>query len=486
MHDRPSRLADADDLAYASARDLLTAFARGGVTPRQVLEAQFERIAAHEHRVGALSDLLDTAALHAADEAARRYRDGTARPLEGITVAVKEEQPIAGLPLTFGSSVIDPLVPDRSHPMVERLIAAGAILHARTTTPEFCAAGVTSSDRWGVTRSPWNPAYSSGGSSGGSGAALAAGFTTLATGSDIAGSIRIPAAYCGVVGYKSPYGRVPGLAPANLDPYCHDGVMARFVDDAALLYDVVAGRDLADFASVDGEVLGDAASSPLTGLRVGVCRSPGDYPVAAEVRTGVDAATAALRAAGAEIVEVELPWRMTELTEAAFAQYGTIMAPYIRGELGENYDRAMPYTRRFVETSERMLARHGVHGAVASAARVHATLASVFARADVLVVPTTAVAGVDAETVPGDRVEVDGVAHDLVHHLQVPLTIPFNVASRCPVFAVPAGHAVDGMPVSVQVVGAPFAERTAAAAAGAVERAAGLYREGSARPLLMR
>lgn len=486
MHDPPPRLIDADELAYASARDLLSAFVRGVVTPRQVLEAQLERIAAHEHRVGSISDLLDTAALRAADEATRRYRDGTARALEGITVAVKEEQPIAGMPLTFGSSVIDPVVPERSHPMVERLVAAGGIVHARTTTPEFCAAGVTSSDRWGITRSPWNPAYSSGGSSGGSGAALAAGFTTLATGSDIAGSIRIPAAYCGVVGYKSPHGRVPGLAPANLDPYCHDGVMARFVDDAALLYDLVAGRDLVDFASVDGEVLGDAAYLPLTGLRVGICRSPGDYPVAAEVRKGVDTAAAALRAAGGEVVEVELPWRMAELTEAAFAQYGTIMAPYIRSELGEGYDQAMPYTRRFVETSERMLARHGVHGAVASAARVHATLASVFARTDALVVPTTAVAGVDAETVPGDRVEVDGVTHDLVHHLQVPLTIPFNVASRCPVFAVPAGRFVDGMPISVQVVGAPFAERAAAAVAGVVERAAGLYRDRSARPLLLR
>jgi len=134
-----------------------------------------------------------------------------------------------------------------------------------------------------VTRSPWNPASSSGGSSGGSGAALAAGFTTLATGSDIAGSIRIPAAFCGIVGYKAPYGRVPGLAPANLDPYCHDGVMARSVDDAALLYDVVSGRHPDDWASVDGDTLDDAAFASLAGLRVGVCRSPGDYPVAAAV-----------------------------------------------------------------------------------------------------------------------------------------------------------------------------------------------------------
>jgi aspartyl-tRNA(Asn)/glutamyl-tRNA(Gln) amidotransferase subunit A len=473
-----------EDLAFAPARVLRVAFERGTITPRQVLEAQLARIAELDGVVGAITDTLAADAAHAADESTRRYRDGTARPLEGLTVAAKEEQPLAGHPLTLGTLAVAPTVPGRSHPMIERIVAAGGIVHARTTTPEFCAAGVTRSERWGVTRSPWNPAYSSGGSSGGSGAALAAGFTTLATGSDIAGSIRIPAAFCGVVGYKSPYGRVPGLAPANLDPYCHDGVMARSVDDAALLYDVVAGRHPDDWASVDGETLGDAARAPLAGLRVGVSRSPGDYPVAADVVVGVERAVAAVRDAGAEIVDLDLPWRTTPITEAAFAHYGTIMAPYIRAELGAGYGSAEPYTREFVETSERMLARHGAHGAVAAAAELQATLTAVFAEVDVLIVPTTSVPGLDADQLPGSSLTVDGVVHELVHPLQIPLTIPFNMASRSPVFAVPAGHSPDGMPVSVQVAGPAYAERLTAAVAGTVERAAGLYRDATTRPPL--
>ncbi len=124
---------------------------------------------------------------------------------------------------------------------VQRILDAGGIVHARTTTPEFSCAPVTWTKLWGVTRNPWHPDYSPGGSSGGSGAALAAGSTTLATGSDIGGSIRIPASFCGVVGFQPPYGRVPEVEVFNLDHYCHEGPMARTVADCALLENVIAG-----------------------------------------------------------------------------------------------------------------------------------------------------------------------------------------------------------------------------------------------------
>src|SRR5690606_9447207 len=116
-----------------------------------------------------------------------------------------------------------------THPVVERVVAAGGLIHARTTAPEFSCAGFTHSALWGVTRNPWNLDYSPGGSSGGSAASLAAGSALLATGSDISGSVRIPAAACGVVGYKPPYGRVPGLPPENLDYYHQNGPLARTV-----------------------------------------------------------------------------------------------------------------------------------------------------------------------------------------------------------------------------------------------------------------
>jgi len=144
----------------------------------------------------------------------------------------------------------------------------------------------------------------------------------------------------------------------------------------------------------------------------------------------------------------------------------------------------MPYTREFVETSEAMLAEHGVLGAVSAAAELHASLAAVFERVDVLILPSVVVPGLDAETDPGREVTVEGVGHPLVHHLQIPLTIPFNLASRSPVFAVPTGAFAEGMPISVQVAGPPYAEQLTAALAGAVERGAGLYADAATRPTL--
>ncbi len=130
---------------------------------------------------------------------------------------------MAGQPCTAGSLVFKDMIAEVTAASVQRVIDAGAIIHARSATPEFCCAAITESRLWGVTRNPWNPAFSPGGSSGGSGAALAAGMATLATGSDIGGSIRIPASFCGVVGFKPPYGRVPQMPPFNLDHYCHEG-----------------------------------------------------------------------------------------------------------------------------------------------------------------------------------------------------------------------------------------------------------------------
>lgn len=474
-----------DDLAYSGICTLRAAFAERSLTPRDVLEAQLDRIAAYDHRVRAITDLFEDSARAAADEAARRWRAGSARPLEGITVAIKEEQPIAGQPLVLGSTAIASRTPTTNHPIVDRIVAAGGIVHARTTTPEFCAAGVTRSRRWGVTRNPWDLESTSGGSSGGSASALAAGFTTLATGSDIAGSIRIPAAFCGVTGYKPPYGRVPALRPHSLDDYCHDGPMARTVADTTALFDVIAGRHPDDLVSIDGEPIGELTEALPAGLRVGVVAEPGDYPIAAEVRAGVERAADALSAAGADIVDLELPWKMTQLTEAAFAHYGMIMAPYIRAELGEAYPAAEAYTRDFVETSEAALRRIGSHGAVLEAVEVQRSLVEAFTVVDAIVVPTTMVACLDAEAELGDhRTIVDGRVVELVHHLQIPVTIPFNMASRLPVFAVPSGRDSQGRPVSVQVAAPPGEETRAAALAAAIERATGLYTDRRTRPQL--
>ena len=176
------------------------------------------------------------------------------RALEGIPLLVKDAQRVKDKRTTHGSLIFDNNIDDHSDPQIERLEKAGAIIFGRTTTPEFCLSGVTHSRIWGITRNPWNLDYGPGGSSGGSGAALAAGFTTLATGTDIGGSIRIPSSACGTVGFKPPHGRNPDGPPANFDRFNHCGPMTRSVADAALMQNVTSGPHPLDHDSIRARV----------------------------------------------------------------------------------------------------------------------------------------------------------------------------------------------------------------------------------------
>lgn len=475
------------DLCYAPATELLERFRAGTLTPVEVLEVQIARIEQHDAALHSISSTRFATARAAAAASGLRYREGSERPLEGITVAVKEEQPIQGEVLRLGSVALgDGVVSERSHPLVERLEQAGAVVHVRTTTPEFCAAGFTQSRLWGVTRSAWQRDHAAGGSSGGTGAALAAGFATLGTGSDIAGSLRIPAAANGVVGYKSPYGSVPAMQPTSLDTYCHDGGMARNVRDVVLLHGVIAGQHPLDLVSLPERAIVDPVDAgDLTGLTIARSRTLGDHPVGEDCAAGLAIASAALEAAGARVVDVDLDWSSDEIARAAFAHFGSIMAPMIRDELGDAYERSEAYTRDFVEASERALAEVGPYGAIQMEARVQRDLARVLASADALICPTATVPALLAEHEYLDHVvEVDGVASTLVHHLQSALTIPFNLASRLPVLAVPSGRATTGVPTSVQVVGRAYDESGAARVAHVVEQAAPWYADDDWRPRL--
>ena len=273
------------DLTYLSAEEALHLFRSRDLSPVELVTAAIERAKEVEPQINAFVEHLYDEALDQAREAEARYA-GTGpppRPLEGIPVAVKEEHPIAGRTWASGSVLSKDHMADITHPIVERIVAAGGIIHARTATPEFSCAGFTHSDLWGVTRNPWNLDYTPGGSSGGSGAALAAGTATLATGSDIAGSIRIPASFCGVVGYKPPYGRVPGHPPFNLDHYCGDGPMARTVADCALLQNVLVGPHPLDVVSLRPPVYIPEQLEGIKGWNVALSIHLGDYPVEPDV-----------------------------------------------------------------------------------------------------------------------------------------------------------------------------------------------------------
>ena len=473
--------ADMTDLHYLSATEVLRAFRERELSPVEVFDAVAARADSVEPTVNCLLERDVEASRAEAQRAADRYAAGApAGPLDGLPVVLKEEQPIAGRSLRLGSLVTEGYVSEETHPVAERVLAAGGVVHARTTTPEFSCAAYTHSRLWGLTRNPWSPDWTPGGSSGGSGAALASGTAYLASGSDIGGSIRIPASFCGVVGFKAPYGRVPAIAPWNLDTYCHDGAMGRTVADTALLHNVIQGQHPLDHVSLPAlpipEELGD-----VRGLRVALAVTLGDLPVEPVVEANTRAFADALKAAGAVVEEVAVGISREALTEAALVHYGSIMGPSM-GDLGVEASAFENYTQHFLQMATAAAGRTSVYQGLAGESAVHLALAQVFLDHDVLICPTAGGYGFRAGEEYAEGIDVAGTHLDM--YLLACQTPVFNIASRHPVLSVPSGMGPNGVPTGVQVVARPYDDVTAFHAGAAAERELGLWNDPSWRPAL--
>ena len=231
---------ESDELCYMSASELLPLFRTRRLSPVDVVEAQIARFDAVGEKTNSVTFTHFDQALKQAKDSERRYANGTARALEGITVGIKDEHHDKGWIVTRGSVLLKDNREDHADPIVTKLKRAGAVLPIQTTVPEFYMSGVTYSKLWGVSRCPWNTNYAVGGSSGGSGGALAAGLCTLATGSDMGGSIRLPCAYNGLYGFKPPFGRVVTLS--TLAHFSGTGPMARSFEDMVAMMNVLSGQ----------------------------------------------------------------------------------------------------------------------------------------------------------------------------------------------------------------------------------------------------
>lgn len=456
------------DLHYLTAAQALTLFREKKLSPVELLTALIERAESVEPVINAFAERRFEEALEAAKAAQERYagRGEPPRPLEGLAVAVKEEAPIAGQRNTLGSLPLRDAVAQETAVFVQRIMDAGGIVHARTTTPEFSSAPITWTKLWGLTRNPWNTDYAPGGSSGGSGASLAAGTTTLATGSDIGGSIRIPSSFCGVVGFKPPYGRVPEIAEFNLDHYCHEGPMARTVGDCLLLENVIAGPDSSDVASIRPKLEIPEKLDGVGGLRVAVSTDLGCYNVDADVAANTVAAADRLRDAGAVVDEVSLPWDLATLRRAVNIHFGMIFGASMKEMVTQHGDQITSYVRRLVADADKItkddfLVGLGLEG------QIYAPLGALLDRYDALICPTFAVPALPADYDTGDPVEVNGVAAQ--DWLDVLMTLPFNIASRCPVLAIPSGLARNGVPTGISVVARTYDDVTAFRVAAAHE-----------------
>ncbi len=437
---------------YLSAVEAIARFRARTLSPVELLEAVIARRAAVEPAINAFTFTFDDAARAAAREAEARYAAGTARPLEGIALVVKDLHPIAGHITTHGSRVFRHNRDETTLTTVQRLLDAGAILIARSTSSEFGLVNVTHTRLWGTTRNPWNLAYTPGGSSGGAGAALAAGTTTLADGSDYGGSIRIPAACCGVVGYKPPHGRNPS---DSLDPCSHFGPLARTVADCALMQNVMTGPSDTDLDSLPGVTLPDTFA-PIRGFRVAWSLDLGFATIDPEVATAFRGFLGLLEALGCALEPVRLGWT-DRVREAFQLHHDAADAAVLWMLLPSQREELCDYSLAAIERGNAIRGRD-VFTVNEVRAEMYAELGPILSRCDLFACPTTCVPAIAAEG-PADHRWI--------------LTYPFNLLGVLPVLSVPIARAASGVPIGVQLVGRPRDDLAVFRAGAAIEAARG-------------
>ena len=333
-------MAGGDALCMMTAGEALAAFRARRLSPVELMQAVIARAERVNPALNAFTYTFFERALDRARRAEAKYlkTDGRPRPLEGVPIAIKDLHPVKGEITTFGSKAFADHRPDHTAPAVARLLRAGAIMHGRTTTPE-APSGTTSSPLWGVTRNPWNAAYSPGGSSGGAGAALATGMTVLADGTDAGGSIRIPASACGLVGYKPPFGRNPLDRDFPRESILQYGPLSRAVGDAALMQNVMSGPHPDDPCSLRTRVRIPKDLAGIEGWRVALSLDLGYVTVDSEVERNTRAAADVFRDLGCVVDEVALGWHSGVLdaflthTEAVCAGLSGPLLPRWRYEM---------------------------------------------------------------------------------------------------------------------------------------------------------
>src|SRR3954470_22087627 len=443
---------DATDLAYAGAARQAQLIAAGEVSAREVVEVALRRIERLDPRLNAFRVVLAERALAAADQADA--------PLRGGPVAIRDDTDVAGVPTSRGTAASDLTPRDRDAEAVRRLRAAGAVVVGKTNVPELMMWPFSESVSYGAARNPWSLEHTPGGSSGGSAAAVAAGLCGVALGTDGAGSVRIPAAFCGVFGIKPQRGRVP------LDPGLSDGwhglnvagPLARTVADAALFLDAVAD------GAPEGGFAAAAAREPGR-LRVAVATNmpPGTVArLGGEQRRAVEETAELLRSLGHEVVERDVDY--------GAASFMNVLARYLRGIHDEG--SAFPHPERLEPRTRAMIRRGGLVPA-AAVARARATEAGLAARI------SAAFATADVGLPPGPtgppfrvgRLSGRGATATLnASASKVPYYGVLNATGH-PACSVPAGFARDGLPLAVQLAGRPHDEATLLALATQIERA---------------
>ncbi len=451
------------EIALLTAEQMLMHYARGTLSPVQVLQAVTERVARYNPSVNAMVVMNPRAAL-AAGESEARWRAG--RPmgsLDGVPVTIKDLVDVAGFPTRRGSRLTDAGPVPHDAPLTMGLKAAGAVIVGKTATTEFGWKTPGDCPLHGITRNPWSLGHTPGGSSSGAGAAGAAGFGPLHVGTDAGGSIRIPAAWCGLVGLKPTYGRVPQWPAGAFAPVAAAGPMTRSVRDAALMLSAMARFDARDPFCLpdDPRDWRDGIEDGVVGMRVGVLRRPGfDAPADAAAVGALEAAAAVLAEAGAEIEEVDpqLPD-----TRAIFGRVWGVALARLVDSFPEDKRELLDPGLLEVARAEGAMSAGEFLGA--EALRIHAahTMAMLHCRYDLVMCPTVPEPALSIEDGTGD-------ARTALWTRWAPWTFTFNL-TRQPAITVPVGVDGQGLPRSVQFAAAIYRDDLVLRAARTVEAA---------------
>lgn len=452
------------DIDFLNAAELAAQYRKRTLSPVEVLAATLARAEAIQPKLNPFC-LFDAERARAAAQASKkRWAAGTPlSPLDGIPIAIKDNQAVAGQPGASGSLALDLYPAAEDAPHVARLREAGAVFYARTTMPDLAWKAVTDSPRTGVTRNPWNPALTPGGSSGGSAVAVAAGCSPIATGSDGGGSIRIPAAFTGIYGIKPTTGRVPGISEAP--DISATGPLARSVADAALALSVMCHTDRSDPIASALTVPDFVGAIPrgVKGLRIAVSATCGFAHIDRSRLGPLDAAAAALRQAGAMVEEVDPPaWniRRSYLTvvEAAFG--GAVAG--LPGALLALLDPGL------IETARRGMMTSAAAARAAELDRIRLTRVFIafLNEYDLLLTPCVPIAPFRA----GENVNTPDAEAYPEWYDWTPYTWVFN-ATKLPAASCPWGLDTAGLPQAVQLVAAHFREDLILRASAVLETA---------------
>lgn len=453
-----------ETLCFTPATDLRQLIAARALSPVELMDAVIARAESVQPRINAFAIPRFEQAREAAKEAEAAVMRGDALgPLHGIPITVKDNVPTIGDRMTNGSYAFENFVPQWEPALVQRLKAAGAIIFAKTTTPEFAHRVLTETPLFGITRSPWSHDHTPGGSSGGASAAVAAGCGPMAVGTDGGGSIRCPASCAGIAGIKPTLGRVPfEVFPEGFAAYAFAGPLTRTIGDLALMLAVMSGplRDEPHTLEIPAMPVPDQPPEPaVKGKRIAWIERFGDIPLDAEVAEKTNAAVAAMAAAGAHVETVTLP----EFADV-FDCYVVIATAAHAGRMtalaAQWGDRITPSMRASIEQGGRYSAAELVR---ASDRRsfLFRTVQALFERFDLMATPTM--------NAPPKTVDENGAINSPMYAQWAGYLYPFNLTGH-PAASVPVGFTGSGLPIGLQLIGPWYADTAVMQAMAWLER----------------